>query len=397
MLNIDDPNDKPTSAPIWQLGFRPFFFFGALFATVVIPSWLISLYAPEYAWINIPSLWWHPHELLFGFTIAIIAGFLLTAVKNWTGKATYTGNSLALVFGCWAAARLSLILPIPLPLELAAIFDLVFLGAIIFKLFQCIVSVKQWRNIALPIGLSGALMLNGMSYWALATQDYHLASKIWLAMLFLIALLISFIGGRVIPFFTSAKLNVTRKEPIMWLDTIAFSSLAMLVIIVMTDQLSTSFSRAVLLIAAISTFARVSRWQLKASLKEPMLWSLQLSYLCLPLTMLCLAIFEPTPFVVKTMMHFFAIGTLAGVCLSMITRVSLGHTGRNIYQGPNMTMPFIYILFAAFVRGVMPLLQPEYMAEWHVLSGLLWTAAFGHFVFYFAKILFSYRPDGRPG
>ena len=136
MLNIDDPNDKPTSAPIWQLGFRPFFFFGALFATVAIPSWLISLYAPEYAWINIPSLWWHPHELLFGFTIAIIAGFLLTAVKNWTGKTTYTGNSLALVFGCWAAARLSLILPIPFPLELAALFDFVFLGAIIFKLFQ---------------------------------------------------------------------------------------------------------------------------------------------------------------------------------------------------------------------------------------------------------------------
>ncbi|QOL25916.1 NnrS family protein [Thalassotalea sp. LPB0316] len=397
MLNIDDPNNQPTTAAIWQLGFRPFFLFGALFAALAIPAWLVTLYLPEYAWVNVPPLWWHPHELIFGFAMAIIAGFLLTAVKNWTGQHTYSGWQLAIVFGCWAMARVLLFVPSSIPLEFAALFDFIFMAAVISKIFQCIVKAKQWRNIAIPIGLSFALLINGISYWALATQDYFLASNTWLAMMFMIALLISFIGGRVIPFFTSAKLNIERKNPIVWLDLLAFSSLAILVVVTLLNALNTPFAQACLLIASAATFGRMSRWQFKASLQEPMLWSLQLSYMCLPITLLVMAILTPTPFVVKNIMHFFAIGTIAGVCLSMITRVSLGHTGRDIYQGPNMTGPFIYMLFAAFSRGVMPLIQPEFMAEWHLLSGLLWTAAFGHFVFHFSKILFSYRPDGRPG
>lgn len=397
MLNIDDPNDKPTSAAIWQLGFRPFFFFGALFAVIAIPIWLITLYLPEYAWIQFPALWWHPHELLFGFALAIVAGFLLTAVKNWTGKATFTGTQLALVFGCWLAARLSMLMPFPVPIEVPAFLDFLFMGALIAKCWHCIYSVKQWRNIAIPIGLIVALLLNFVSYYALATQDYTLASNTWLAMQFMIALLISFIGGRVIPFFTSAKLNIERKEPIVWLDAVAFSSLGLLVILVMTGELHSEVGRIFLLIATISSFARLLRWQVKASLNEPMLWSLHLSYLCLPVSLFILALWEPTPFVVKNIMHFFAIGTIAGVCLSMITRVSLGHTGRNIYQGPNMVGPFTFIILAAFIRGVLPVVMPEATAEWHILSGLLWSVSFSHFIYHFASVLFQYRPDGRPG
>lgn len=159
MLNIDDPSVVDKTPAIWRLGFRPFFLGGALLATLYVPLWLISWYLPEMSllrsqfWVKVVPLWWHPHELLFGFAVAIVSGFLLTSVQTWTNQPSLKGWPLALVFACWLLARVLLLSPFELPVWLPGLFDSLFLLLTAAKLWSCIYRVKQWRNIGFPIML----------------------------------------------------------------------------------------------------------------------------------------------------------------------------------------------------------------------------------------------------
>lgn len=148
---------------------------------------------------------------------------------------------------------------------------------------------------------------------------------------------------------------------------------------------------------ALAHLLRWSRWLPHKTLGEPMLWSLQLAYLCLPLTLAALAWNIDDENAYRHLLHLFAIGTMAGLCLSMISRVSLGHTSRNIYQGPKMSLAFLGITLAALCRAVMPLWFPEYSELWLWIAGSCWSLAFGWFVWCYAPILTRPRVDGRPG
>jgi uncharacterized protein involved in response to NO len=403
MLNIDDPADIDNTPAIWRLGFRPFFLGGAVVAALYIPLWLMGWFTPQYSlfngefWANVLPLWWHPHEMLFGFAMAIVCGFLLTAAQAWTNQPTMKGRLLALTFGCWLGARLLLLLPFNIPLWLPALFDSLFLGISAATLWRCIYTARQWRNIGFPIMLVVALVVNLVSYYALYERNFSLSTQLWQAMIWWLAMVITIVGGRVIPFFTAMKLQHPKPNPIQALEITLLLVMGLLFVQSVLHLFPREIEQGFLLSAGILQLVRVSRWKGHKTFKEPMLWSLHVSYWALPITLLAMAWQINNEFAYRTLLHLFAVGGIASLCLSMISRVSLGHTSRNIYQGPNMVIAFIGLPLAAIFRAVMPLWIPQYTSTWLWLAGACWFISFGMFVWHYAPILTKPRLDGRPG
>lgn len=403
MLNIDDPAETEKTPAIWRLAFRPFFLGGAILAALYIPLWLVTWFMPQYSlfqsefWSKVVPLWWHPHEMLFGFAMAIVAGFLLTAVKNWTNQDGMSGKSLAFTFFCWLTARVLLLLPFDIPLLLPALFDSLFLGLTALKLWTSIYRVKQWNNIGFPIMIALAMCINLLSYYALSERDFILSNHIWQAMIWWMALLITIVGGRVIPFFTAIRIKQDKAAPIIWLERALVAVMLLLVIQAITQFVPSTVEQGLLVVAGVLHLVRWARWNPHKTLKEPMLWSLHIGYLLLPVTLLALAWNIDNLMAYRNLLHMFAIGTMGGICLSMISRVSLGHTGRNIYAGPKMSLAFASIALAAITRALMPIVMPEYYQTWLWLSGGLWFIAFGMFVLHYIPVLSRPRVDGGPG
>ncbi|GGI79686.1 NnrS family protein [Shewanella gelidii] len=403
MLNIDDPAQVQKTPAILRLGFRPFFLGGATVAALFIPLWLLTWFYPQYSsfdnqfWTQVVPLWWHPHEMLFGFGLAIVCGFLLTAVQTWTNQPSLSGWPLAATFACWLMARLFLLMPGNIPLWVPALFDSLFLGLAALRLWQCIFKVRQWNNIGFPLMIMMALVINLLSYYALYQRDFSLSHHIWQGMLWWLGLVITIVGGRVIPFFTAMKLKHTKPAPIVWLDRTIIALMLLLIAHGIGQFLPMMIEQAVLFVTASLHLVRWLRWLPQRTLKEPMLWSLQLPYLFLPLTLFGLAWFVDNAFAYRSLLHLFAIGCMAGLCLSMISRVSLGHTSRNIYQGPKMTIAFVSIALSAVVRAILPIIAPQYIGEFFWIAGGLWFVAFAMFVWHYAPILSKPRVDGRPG
>ena len=397
MLNIEDPAKEETIPAVLRLGFRPFFLFSALFAAIAVPAWLISLYEPQYGWIQVSGLWWHPHELLFGYAMAVVAGFLLTAVQTWTGQPGMKGVMLAATFGSWLVARLLLIQPIEISLWVPALFDTLFLTLTAVKLGQSIIRVKQWRNIAFPPLLLFAGSVNLLSYQAIINHDFALASQIWESMIWWIAMVISVVGGRVIPFFTAKRLGIPKAQPLIWLDRVIYLCVGLLLIQTITNLLPEVVSIVLLGLGGVLQLLRMLRWSPLKTGREPLLWSLHVSYLCLPVSMIGLALFSGDLFAERQLIHLLAAGCIGGMCLSMKARVSLGHTSRNIYEGPRMWPAFLMILLAALIRAFLPVIWSSHTVNWHWISGVLWSVAFLMFVVHYAGILTRPRIDGRPG
>ena len=198
-------------APLWRLGFRPFFLGGALFALLAMAAWVVALSG----WLVLQPLggWlaWHRHEMPFGIGLAIIAGFLLTAVQTWTGQPSLSGRPLMALFGLWLAGRLAWFLPMPLT-ALAAL-ELAFALALLLAFGRLILRARQWHNapIVLVLALLGACQ--ALNLYGLQLADDSLQRRGVLAALWLVAALMAIIGGRVIPFFTARGLGLASQAP----------------------------------------------------------------------------------------------------------------------------------------------------------------------------------------
>jgi uncharacterized protein involved in response to NO len=394
-------NEEPTSVPdataLWQLAFRPGFLAAALCAVLTMIAWLLVLEG-RVAWTYpYTATWWHAHEMLFGFAMPVVVGFTLTAVATWTGIAGTTGLQLKLLFGCWLGARVALLLPLSQNLLLAAAFDSLFMLGAAWELGRRVWSVRQSRNYAfVPIFLLFTA-LNLLSY---SRADTPLAgTDIHYGVLWLTLLLIAFVGGRVIPFFTSRRLGFEQPAIVPWLDYGAIALLLGIVILAATGELlrDQAWLRVLLLLTAAMHFARLYRWRGWLGLGVPLLWSLHLSYLFIPLGLLGLAWFIPDPVAAKQLVHLLGIGAIGGIILAMIARVSLGHTGRPLEVGGVVSACFALLAAAALARGALPLWWPSLSLWGWRLSALCWITAFAVFLWYYAPILLRPRPDGKPG
>ncbi|MBF7728680.1 NnrS family protein [Pseudomonas sp. N040] len=383
--------------PLLRLAFRPFFLFGSLFAVLAITLWVHAYlgmtggWQPQGGWLA-----WHRHELVFGFAAAIIAGFLLTAVQTWTGRPSLSGWPLAGLFGVWLGARLSWLPGSPLWLLLA--LNLLFLLLVALAMARLLWAVRQQKNypvvaILLLLWLADAQCLAGL---ALDDQDWQ--RRAVLAAVWLVAAMMTLIGGRVIPFFIQRGLNrATAVAPLVWLDWALLLGTA-LVALLHAGGVALQPSPLVgllFLLLALGHGLRLLRWQDRGLWRVPLLWSLYLAYAWLVLACAGMALWHAGWLASSSQaLHALTVGGMAGLILAMLARVSLGHTGRPLVLPRGMSWAFALLNAGAFARVFLVGLWPQ-GSLW--LALLCWTLAFGLFLWRYAPMLCRTRADGHPG
>jgi uncharacterized protein involved in response to NO len=393
LLNITDKKREDRILPLLRLGFRPFFLFGTLYAMMSIVIWVYAFQYGQPAALKVPALWWHVHEMLFGFAMAIVAGFVLTAVQTWTGVEGSKSYRLGFIVLLWLLPRI--LFWTAAPLWLISSIEALFLAAVAYEVGVRVVKAKRWGNLFFVPLFILALMANFASYATIKGMPPFPSIAVWQAMIWWFILLLSVMGGRVIPFFTARKFNFEKAQPLLWLDIGANLPLLMLFILSFFPITSAQLTPSLSLFAGAIQLIRFARWKPWLTLSEPLVWSLHLAYLCIPLGLFLTGLSDG--FFNHSMIHLFAIGALSGLILAMISRVTMGHTGRAIYQGPVMWPAFIGLFIAALLRSVGVALMPSQLVLLVNISALLWVIAFGLFVYHFAAMLLQPRADGHPG
>ncbi|MEH6669208.1 NnrS family protein [Halopseudomonas sp.] len=388
---------QPDRSALFELGFRPFFLAGAIFATLAIPLWIA-------AWLGLAGSWqpvggwlaWHMHEMLFGFVAAIVAGFLLTAVQNWTGVPGLKGRPLIALAAVWLLARLAWLAA--LPVWLVVTLDMLFLPAVALVMARSVWIARQPRNYPIVLVLILLALCNLASLMGLAQGDFTLQRQGNIGALWLVAALMSIIGGRVIPFFTQRGLDLPHPIPALpWLDHLLLAgSIAVALLMLGGIALQPSVGMGLLFaLLGAGHMARLLLWHHPRIWQVPLLWSLHLAYAWLIIALYAMALWNAGWLIsFSQAIHLLTIGSMSGLILAMIARVSLGHTGRPLKPAPAISAAFILLNLAVPARVWMTTQWPQ-TGFW--LAALCWGGAFALFVWHYAGMLYRPRPDGRPG
>ena len=399
LISIDDlSKNKPlarNSFALFELGFRPFFLLGSVFAFLAIIPWVLTLHgalsnsnlAPNY------STWWHAHEMIFGFALAIIMGFLLTAAQNWTGVPSARGGLLIGLVVLWLLPRVGLatLAALPqFPLWLWACSDLAATIGVTLVLARMIVKVRQWRNAPFVLIMIVFALLNAMSYYAHASGQNAWVTHIHYAAVWLIAIVVNLMGGRVIPAFTQNAVKYGRKPESPWLLRLTSIGLVLMGLAWLFDV-----PLALRIVAGFTALALFYRWHLwgwYATARTPLLWSLHISFVALPLACALLALGYPT----SGALHLLTIGAIAGLIIAMMSRVSLGHTARMLVAPRWMKIAYAAIIIAAVLRALATYWPQAYLPLIDA-SVLFWLLSFGCFWVYYTPMLLRARLDGKRG
>jgi uncharacterized protein involved in response to NO len=399
LIQINKPN--PATAKklaIFNLGFRPFFLGAGIFSVISIAVWMLVYFS--YLTLNTSNIsisQWHAHEMLYGFSMAVVAGFLLTAVKNWTGLSTASGRLLMVMFSFWCVARMSFLFGTALlPLAMAAdlLFGLMFIVVITIP----IVKAKQWMrmavvskvfllwigNILFYLGYLG-IMTNGMQY-----------SINGILLLFIGLILM--IGRRVIPFFIERG-NETRVQlkHYKWLDIsmlAVFIGLFLNVIFIQNPSVTTIFSWTLFVLNGYRLF----NWHAKGLWRVPLLWSLYLSAWLINVGFSFYGLQAQYSGLSIATLHIFTIGGIGLMTLSMMSRVSLGHTGRDIRK-PHAWLKFAFagLITSVLFRSILPMLTSQLYKNWVYVASIFWILSFAIFVVIYTPILLKPSADGAFG
>jgi uncharacterized protein involved in response to NO len=401
MMQITDLQKEQKITPLLRLGFRPFFLSGAIFSIVAITLWLLMYKGA----INLSPLgggyWWHIHEMIFGFGCAIIAGFLLTAIQNWTGVRGAQGTTLLLLFLLWLAGRIVLLVPSIFSDILTTIIDLSFLPVVAYVLAKPILATKQYNNLFFVPLLLLFTLANLEMHLAIYFPQTFTITYAGYAGVMLITLLMSVMAGRVAPMFTANGTKTAKATPLPWLDKVTNGSLAIAMFSLLMEPIIgfyQQFFGIILIIAGLFQTMRWLRWRPWITLGVPLLWSFHIAIKFIAYGLIILGASYLIPEVPSShMWHLLTVGGMGGLILAMISRVSLGHTGRPLSPPKAMTAAYIFITLAAIVRAFGPWVLPEKAALFIDISGTFWLFAFGIFVITYAPMLMSGRKDGRPG
>ena len=403
MLNIDGEivNSKPDDfgPPILRLGFRPFFLLASIFAIVAMIVWTASYsFSVEFYFSGIAPSLWHAHEMIFGYTMAVIAGFLLTAIKNWTGEEVLRGKPLALLFLLWLVARLLPLSGLMVPIEIIAVVDVAFLFFLSIVCLLPVLKVKQYKqagiisklfllmicNIFFYLGVMGVLE-EGMQ-WGLNSALYMIIALVLVMM------------RRVMPMFIKSGIDgEVHLKNRAWVDS---ASLILLLFLWVADVFTVyeQFVAAVAVALTMLHIIRLSGWYTNKVWSKPLVWILVVAYAFIILGFALTAAkvyFSISPFLA---IHAFTVGGIGLVTIGMMSRVSLGHTGRNVFEPPAIIFwSLIAMTLAAVFRVVLPIFNMSLYGYWIGISQLLWMLAFVIFVFVYAPMLLTARVDGRDG
>ncbi len=379
--------------PLLSKGFRPFFLLAALFAALAVPLWLVALRGGVAPGGSLGALGWHAHEMVFGFATAVVAGFLLTAVGNWTNRETARGPWLAALAALWIAGRIALFFAARLPRGLPAAIDVLFLPALAVACARPIALARSRRNYAfvamlLVLGACNLTMHLGALHqrWALLRVAQGVAIDCLVLMMVVVT-------GRVLPMFTR---NATRDLSIHGSPRLELAAALGVLLVLVLD--AAQASRWPLALAAGSAGAlvlwRSRHWGMKRSFSQPLLWILHLGQLWLGVGLLLRAASALTPAVpAASALHALTAGALGALTLGMMARVSLGHTGRMLAASRWVHCAFWLVTLAALLRVLAPFAPATsyLVALWP--AAICWSLAFGIFVLAHARMLSEPRVD----
>jgi uncharacterized protein involved in response to NO len=389
---------KKRNVILFALGFRPFYLLAAIFAVLAVPTWVLSFLGEVQAGGYLRGVAWHSHEMIFGFAPAVIAGFLLTAVRNWTGQPTLTGAPLAGLVLLWVLGRLLMLTG---PDSLAALVDILFLPALAVAVAVPIWRSRNARNYKI---LAVLVMLT------LANVCYHLANMSILpsgytrvavtAVLDLIAILIAIVGGRVIPAFIGNAIEDAHPGKAISVEVVSFGALIAILVLGILDlwvPVPWNVWLITFAIAGIGQCVRLMLWQPLRAKGSPLLWMLPAAYAWLPIALMLRVLSTLGIVPVSAAIHALTIGAIASLMVAMMMRSALGHTGRPLVAGRAEIAAFVLLQLAAVVRVLASSVVAIAYREAMILSGVLWTLAFAVFLFRYWAILTQPRIDGRPG
>jgi uncharacterized protein involved in response to NO len=388
-----EPPSTLTGLPLLRLGFRPFYLCGAGLAAIGVPLWMAMLMG----WIALaPSLapWlWHAHEMLFGFAVAIIVGFLMTAGKAWTGLATPRGPALGALALLWLGARVAAFTG---PYALYAALDLALLPIVAIVLTRLLLRSRNHRNLPLA-GLLALLSGANLAFHLAAMNVLPLSALTPLhAALALIVLIECVMAGRVIPGFTMSATPGLKLASPPWLErlTLGSTGLGLALWVFQAPALPTA---VLLTLAAALHLQRALRWRPWVARQRPILWILHAAYAWIPLGLGLLAAAQAGGVPVSAAVHAFAVGATGGLIIGMITRTARGHTGRTLQPSGVEVLAYALVMLAAALRVLLPLVAPSIYLPALLGAALAWGGAFSIYLWVYTPWLLRQRLDGKDG
>ena len=390
-------NNKPVfDYPLFAMGFRAFFALAGLSALALIAVWNSlfngSLHIDNYY----PAINWHAHEMLLGYSAAVIAGFLLTAVRNWTNTPTTTPDQLASLCFLWIYGRVLPFYSDLVPDVLIAATDLAFLPVLVFFVSRPLLKTANYKNLTFTALLLLMTVGNGLIHAEILGLTEATAYLGLTMVLAIIVMMILVIAGRVFPFFTERGLSgvvCIRNQGLDIASVVVSLGVFLLLMLNVSGLLLTIFA----VLAVVLNIMRVSAWYDSRIWFVPLLWVLYVGYGWLILGFGLIALSAYAIVLPSLALHAFTVGGIGILTLGMMARVALGHTGRALKASNVMAIAFVLINLAALFRVLIPVLLPAWFGSFVVVSTYCWLAAFSLFAFYYAPILSTPRADGQPG
>ncbi len=385
-----------TGPAILSFGFRPFFLMAALWAALAMTIWVSMMAGHDVLPIAFDPIAWHSHELLFGYLGAVIAGFLLTAVPNWTGSLPIVGWPLAGLAGLWVAGRVAVGLSGALTPAAVAVADLAFPVAIAGFLGREIVAGRNWKNVPVLGLVIGWVIANAAFHWdsafgGSAAQGIGLRAGLAVAVM-----LIALIGGRIVPSFTRnwlAQRGIDRLPTPFGRPDAAVLGLTLVTLALWVVWPDRAVSAAGCGLAGVAHMWRLARWQGQRTGGEALVWVLHAGYAFVPLGFLALAASWFTPGLAPAAQHVWMAGAIGLMTLAVMTRASLGHAGRPLHATPAIATLYVLLIVAVAARLAAGAL-PEQGWLLH-LAAFAWIGAFGGFAVIYWPILVHPRKETR--
>ena len=397
MLRIEEPHPTPAStasAPfaLWSLGFRPFYLLASSFAALSLLLW-VGQYTGHLPALYVRSPAWHGHEMLYGYTMAVVAGFLLTAVRNWTGKPTPAGAPLMALAILWAAGRVLNLTPFPIA---AALVNAAFPVAVAVGIGIPIVQSRNRRNyffIALLSLLGFAVLAFHLAHLGVLPWPERASLQVGLdVVLFIMAVM----GGRVIPMFTNNGVPGAEATRHPVIEKLALGGVLALVAADLL-QVPPAVVGALAWVVAASHAARLYLWQPWRTLGTPIVWVLHVAYAWIVVYLVLRGLAAIGVVAELFAVHALTVGAIGGMTIGMMTRTARGHTGRPLKADRFEVACYVLVALAAVIRVFGGMWLPGAYLATVVVSGVCWSTAFALYAVRYWPVLSRSRLDGKPG
>ncbi len=379
-----------------SIGFRPFYLLGAVFAVVAMAAWLVVFTGMAYFGGYLQGVSWHSHEMVFGFSMAVMTGFLFAAVRNWTGLPTPSGWVLGAIAAVWIAARVLLVVG---PASIGVILDVLFLPLVTIGIAIPVFRSRNKRNFKIVAIVAVLAILHFVFHLALSgALPASLSRPALFTTIDVFVILYAVVGGRVIPAFTRNAVPGANPVHRTWVEVGAFGLLLMLAVTTLTGgELALPAGQTALLafLAAAAHSLRLALWQPGRTLGHPLLWMMPVAYSWLPLALVLRGLAGLALVVPGAWIHALTTGALTSLMVAMMMRSTLGHTGRELKASRVDIAVFLLLQLGAVIRVLSGTVGDHRTMT--ILAGLIWMAAFVAFLLRYAPMLLRPRADGRPG